>query len=549
MPLFFKDKPLKEVLRILSEKTGVSIICEEEIEKKVTATFSRPTPLLKVLDSLLLPEYSYKIEGNFILIPSPLLEKKSFFLSYARASDLSSSLTSLLSSRGSFTIDEEANVLTVKDYPSTLKKIEEFIASQDTVEKQLKDKSFTLKYVQAESILPLVKEKLSPRGEVKLFSPTNTLLIRDTSYHLSKITPFVENLDVFKPEKKVFTLKYALICQLSPSISSLLSKEGKMQIDEEANQIIINDTPYSLKRISSFISSEDVPDKWIEKKEFSIKYLPLEEVSSRVKELLSPYGKMQLDKEKSLLTVSDTSFNLFKITNLIKEIDLFTPQEKTYSLKFAPLLEVSEKIKPLLSDKGEVILDKERGTLKVVDVEKNIKRVDLLVKEMDVLEKQLVSKKYFLKYLTAEEAKFFLEGIITPYGKVSLPQSSSNQEGNKSEEYIVIPSEESNNLKIIPPEKNEAQRVNFIYVTDLKRNISEIEKMIEEMNSSTQAKAIATRTFYIEKGSLEQIAIAIANLIGLSPEEIQGIDIKEGEWMRTTFQGGGPKISIKGVGE
>ena len=172
-----------------------------------------------------------------------------------------------------------------------------------------------------------------------------------------------------------------------------------------------------------------------------------------------------------------------------------------------------------------------------------------MVKEMDVLEKQLVSKKYFLKYLTAEEAKFFLEGIITPYGKVSLPQSRSNQEGNKSEEYIVIPSEESNNLKIIPPEKNEAQRVNFIYVTDLKRNISEIEKMIEEMNSSTQAKAIATRTFYIEKGSLEQIAIAIANLIGLSPEEIQGIDIKEGEWMRTTFQGGGPKISIKGVGE
>jgi len=57
-----------------------------------------------------------------------------------------------------------------------------------------------------------------------------------------------------------------------------------------------------------------------------------------------------------------------------------------------------------------------------------------------------------------------------------------------------------------------------------------------------RAEETAVRTFYIKEGSLERIAIAIANMLGVKPEEIQGMELKqeEGEWMEMEV----PSLSI-----
>jgi len=168
---------------------------------------------------------------------------------------------------------------------------------------------------------------------------------------------------------------------------------------------------------------------------------------------------------------------------------------------------------------------------------------------MDVLEDQLTTKRYFLKYLTPSEAAFFLEDVITEYGKIRLPEVKENLK-NEEKDYIVIPQEKVSSSKSSSSQGGESDVMSrsVIYVTDLKRNIPEIDRAIEEMNSASRANEITTKTFYVKEGSLEQIAVAIANIIGVKPEEIQGLKVgkEEVKWMK--MEVGTPSIDLGNIG-
>jgi len=171
----------------------------------------------------------------------------------------------------------------------------------------------------------------------------------------------------------------------------------------------------------------------------------------------------------------------------------------------------------------------------VVDVKKNLDHIDKLVKQIDTLKGQLVTKRFFLKYLTPQEAEFLLQGVISESGKIRLPHFENTESRSSTRDYIVIPQEKMDSPEENNPSENKIDvENNIIYVTDLKRNMPQIEEVVKEMNGPSRAEEIATRTFYIKKGSLERIAIAIANMLGVPPEEIEGIELKkeEGKWMQ-----------------
>ena len=258
---------------------------------------------------------------------------------------------------------------------------------------------------------------------------------------------------------------------------------------------------------------------------------------------------MKVDPSRSILSVNDASYNLYKIERIIKAADVFKPEEKVYTLRYAPLLLVAKKAREYLSDKGELEVEEKTGTFIVKDVKRNIEKIDELVKKMDVLEDQLTTKRYFLKYLTPSEAAFFLEDVITEYGKIHLPEVKENLK-NEEKDYIVIPQEKVSSSKSSSSQggKSDVMSRNVIYVTDLKRNIPEIDRVIEEMNSASRANEITTKTFYVKEGSLEQIAVAIANIIGVKPEEIQGLKVgkEEVKWMK--MEVGTPSIDLGNIG-
>ncbi|MCD6317890.1 hypothetical protein J7M02_02355, partial [Candidatus Aerophobetes bacterium] len=206
-----------------------------------------------------------------------------------------------------------------------------------------------------------------------------------------------------------------------------------------------------------------------------------------------------------------------------------------------------------LSDKGKCEVDKSNNTLNVVDVEKNLSIIDGIVKSEDTLGKQLVMRVYTLRYFTPEEAKATLEGVISEHGKVTI-LSSGKERSNKEKDYILIPQEKEDNQtnqanfgkKELSSSYFNSKEATIVYVTDIQRNLSRIDKLVEQLNSPTWGSKLATRTFYIKEGSLENIAKAIANIIGVSPEKIEGLQAKKSKWME--MQLSTPQIDVGNLG-
>ncbi len=376
---------------------------------------------------------------------------------------------------------------------------------------------------------------------------TNTLLLTETNRNFVQLEKLLLNIDVYRAIEEMFTLRYALASSVAPLLENYLGPEDKLQVNEQANEIILSSDLYTLKKIGALLDSLDTPEKQLQSKSFTAKYLYLEELASMVEENLSSLGEIiERNEARSMFVVKDTSYNLSKIEKLIKEGDIFIPLKKTYEIKFAPLSSLAEQIEDILSEEGSLEIKEEASRFTIIDVKKNLNKIDELISEKDTLEAQLTEETYLLKYLSPEEAWKELQfknkvsknaQIIAPYqiGK------EGSEERNKSEkDYVIIPQEIVNNTEtekvrtaVSSAEENIEDKQSVVYITikDLKRNQQKIREAIEEMNSSSRAEEMISQTFYIREGSLERMALAMANILGIKPGDIEGLEPK-GEWMQ-----------------
>ncbi|MCK4418608.1 hypothetical protein KAV79_02270 [Candidatus Aerophobetes bacterium] len=553
----FKEADLKDVIGILSLMTGLNIALDDDVEGRVTARLEN-VPVLQALQTILeINDCQYEILDNIIKVTKIPILTQSFTLKYALASEVAELIRPLLSPEGSLKVSELTNTLVISDKGINLEKIEEAIQEIDSPSRQLDTKVFSFEFIRADKAASLIQDQLSEVGKVEIVLPTNSLQVTDTSYNLTKLEYLVSSLDVFQPIKKTFTLKFALASEAAELISDYLNSEDKIEINEEKNEIILISSSYTLERIEDYLEDLDVLEKQISKERFFVKYLYFEELADLVRENLSSEGEMELNEARDMLIVTDASYNLFKLGKVIEEEDIFTPQEKTYEIKFASLSSLAERAEDFLSEEGVIKIEEELSSFVVVDVEKNLEKIDNLVRKVDNLEAQLTIKKYSLRYLTPQEAKYHLQNIISEYGQIRLPEVEKEGAGSVEDEkdYIIIPqekidsSEEEAQESEVDPEEIDLEEIeeNVIYITDLKKNISNLNQAIEEINGPSKAAEIIVKTFYIEGGSLERIAIAIANIIGVNPEDIQGIKVgEETEWIKMKVTS--PTIDLGDIG-
>ena len=519
-------------------------------------------------NSLLVTDASYnltKLEDLVLGLDVFQPIKKIFTLKFALANEVVKLISDYLNSEDKIEINEEKNEIILISSSYTLGRIEEAIQEIDSPSLQLDTKVFSFKFIRADEAASLIQDQLSEVGKVEIVLPTNSLQVTDTSYNLTKLEDFISILDVSQPrEEKSFTLKFALVSDVEATLKSDYFNPGDEIIDvnvnKEKNEIVLASNSSTLKKIEDYLKELDVPEKNISKKEFSAEYLSLEELADLVRENFSSWGEIvEQDEAKNILIAKDTSYNLFKIGKVIEEKDVFASlkKTKTYKLKYASASSLAERAEDFLSEKGEVVeVDEEKSRFVVEDLKKNLEKIDELVKKVDNLEAQLTEKEYTPKYLTPQQVKeaLQLKNILSEHGQIYVPEvkegagaESAGVESVKVEkDYIVIPQEEIENTEKeesqegkINPEEN-----NVIYITVLKKNLPALEQAIEEIDSPFQ---VITRTFFIPEGSLERIVMAIANIIGVSPEDIQGIEIEEEtEWIKMKVTS--PTIGLGDIG-
>ncbi len=139
----FKDADIRQVLRILSLKSGVDIVAGADVEGLVTIKLTN-VPWEQALD-IILRTYglAYERKGNVVrvltlaAIEQEALSTEVFPLNYAKAKDVMDVIKEMLTDRGKVKFDERTNTIIVTDLPSSLFQLHQVIERLDQITAQV----------------------------------------------------------------------------------------------------------------------------------------------------------------------------------------------------------------------------------------------------------------------------------------------------------------------------------------------------------------------------------------------------------------------------
>ena len=150
--LDFRNAEISDVLWILAKKARINVIGREDVTGKVTIHLDSVDPK-NALDIILkLYGYAYEKEGEniFRIVKTEAKGKegtieraqkvfmtKSFVIKYAKASQLATTVSKMLSSDGVMQADDPSNTLIVIDTPMNVESIERMIGELDLAPKQV----------------------------------------------------------------------------------------------------------------------------------------------------------------------------------------------------------------------------------------------------------------------------------------------------------------------------------------------------------------------------------------------------------------------------
>ena len=133
----FKDADIRQVLRIISLKSGVDIVAGTDVEGLVTIKLTN-VPWEQALDIILRTYgFTYERKGPIVRVMTvSALEKEAlatevFPIDYAKAKEVPDVLKEMLSERGRVKYDERTNTIIVTDIPTNLFQIKQVIERLD----------------------------------------------------------------------------------------------------------------------------------------------------------------------------------------------------------------------------------------------------------------------------------------------------------------------------------------------------------------------------------------------------------------------------------
>ena len=148
----FKDADVRQVLRIISLKSGVDIVAGPDVEGLVSIKLTN-VPWEQALDIILRTYgFAYERKENVVRVMSrdsveqEALATEVFPLGYAKAKDVSDIIKGMLSDRGKVKSDDRTNTVVISDLPSTLFQYKQVIERLDQATPQVRIES---KFVEA----------------------------------------------------------------------------------------------------------------------------------------------------------------------------------------------------------------------------------------------------------------------------------------------------------------------------------------------------------------------------------------------------------------
>lgn len=247
--LDLKNMDILDVLKLISQKSGLNIVAGQNVKGRVTIFLKN----IEVQDALkIIVEaygWAYAFDGGIFKVMTAQEYEAKYGrpfgqeihtrlrqLLFVKASDVLALLNEIKSKSGKVLADEKSGTLILMDEASRLDEMELILKKVDV---PAETEVFELGYAKAEDLSGKIAEALTPSvGTMKFDARSNRLIVSDTPRAVEKIRRMVEAFD----EKDDQVLIEAKIIQVT------LNDEHKMGVDWEA---IVSDY-HSLDLIGDF---------------------------------------------------------------------------------------------------------------------------------------------------------------------------------------------------------------------------------------------------------------------------------------------------------
>ncbi|NUM35140.1 MAG: hypothetical protein HUU50_11385 [Candidatus Brocadiae bacterium] len=138
--------------------------------------------------------------------------------------------------------------------------------------------------------------------------------------------------EVKSSEKNYFQLLRTPVEQVEAKIKSLLSFQGRMEINREANAVLIFDNPENVGKVKEYVDFLNLDpssalEARLQERTFKVNRLSPDSVEETIKGMLTPEkGKVTFDKKSMTLVVRDKEEVLNKIAQFLGAADQPEPQ-------------------------------------------------------------------------------------------------------------------------------------------------------------------------------------------------------------------------------
>jgi len=259
------------------------------------------------------------------------------------------------------TLVVEDNNWVIQKVKEKLEEVDTFDKQKETRTYSLKYEIVT-ELVKSVSFQQMVRVELSPQVSVEAKEETNELLVTEVSWKQKKVEELIRKFDLYRPVEIIYPAKFWVAASLKSHLLGFLSPEGEITVDVAKNSLIIKDSPYHVKRIKSELERVDVFEQVKLKRRVFVTYIPLNEALKVVEEEMSSQGRIiQIEQDKRSFVIEETPYPLQKIEKRLTELDTFERQRvaKFYQLKYLSPEDASVVIKYFLSSRGKVYAGRE----------------------------------------------------------------------------------------------------------------------------------------------------------------------------------------------
>ncbi len=301
LSLHLKDADIGNVLRVLSEKSGLNIVTDSAVTGRKIIVDLENVTVEQALDLICAANgLAYQRRGNAVLVSTPerlgaavTTASEAMVLKHADLATVKDVVDKILSSQGSVRVVPDANVLIVTDSPATVALIKQLVASLDTPTKSvaLTTEVISFQRAKAADVEESVRGLLSPQGTARVVAAANALVVTDVAEKVGVIKQIATGMDAPKEEPKaveVFLLRNLSAEQVRDALKALVPDEKDIQANKETNSLTVRAAAPVMERLRTLITQLDSAAVREEK---HAEVIPLKYADPRaVREILMKFG-------------------------------------------------------------------------------------------------------------------------------------------------------------------------------------------------------------------------------------------------------------------